>query len=124
MRSGAATAQADIANHVAPSYFLARDDGEAGQVTIQRGYSVAMPKDRRAAIAIDEISVHDLAVGRCDYGLTIGSGDINTAVECAFTIERIGAFAECSRDSPHHRPYRWGSRGSDPVSQGESMGTV
>src|SRR5579863_9961923 len=89
-----AAAQTDISNRIAAVNVLANGDRKICQMSVAGSDPVAVVQHNRPSIAAQEFCEQNHAVSRRDYRLPIGSRDIDTAVECTLTIERIRAFAK------------------------------
>jgi hypothetical protein len=73
VRTGAATAQPDIANCVAPAHKLSGNDRIAGKMAIAGGNSVAVVKGDSPPIPTHEVGKSHHAIGWGDDRLAIGS---------------------------------------------------
>ena len=73
---------------------LAGDHCEIGQMTITGADPMPVIHDHGPPVATEEISISDRAVGRSHYRSAIGTGDVDSAMECAFSVERINALSE------------------------------
>ena len=94
MRTGAAAAEADVADHVAAADVLAGGNREAGKVSEARNDAVTVLKNDRSTVPAHEVSeIHDAICG-CDDWLAHRGRDIDPGMKRAFTIEWIDAFAE------------------------------
>ena len=92
--TGAAAAEADIADHVAAANVLARGNREAGKVSEARNDAVTVLKNDRSTVSAHEVGeIHD-AIRGCDDWLAHRGRDIDPSMKRAFTIEWIDAFAE------------------------------
>src|SRR5207248_3250176 len=118
MRTGAASAEADVANNVAAVNLLPGDDGVTGQMAVKGGQPVPMFQDDGAPVTVHEVGVGDLAVRGSNNWLAILGADIHAAMERALTVKGIDAFAKRRRYPAHYRPQRGRSRGADPVIHG------
>jgi hypothetical protein len=96
--TGGATAQANVADGIAPADMLPSDDGEIGKVSVPGGDAMTVVNHDRAAITAKEIGECDVSIGRSNYGLSDAGGNIHAAMERALTIEWIDSFAERSGD--------------------------
>src|SRR5438477_1527204 len=67
------------------------------------------------AISIHEISHQDDTIRRSNHASAVFAGDIHTAMEGAFTVKRINAFAKFPGDRTFHRPKGRGSSHAQPV---------
>src|SRR6266404_2666293 len=122
VRTGAAAAQADVAEHVAASNRLAGCDGETGQVAVACADAVRVLHDDDASVAAHDVGEGDNAVRRRQHGAAVAGGDVHAAVEGAFTAERVYALAERAGNAAVHRPERGRGRGALPVGGGGVAG--
>src|ERR1700694_981225 len=104
MRTGAAPAQANIADRVTPADRLSRRDGKAREVPIQSGNPITMFNHHRFAITVHKISIANGAVGRGDHTGSVLTGDVHAAMKSSFTAERIAALAKMSSERTLYRP--------------------
>src|SRR5947209_4130185 len=98
VRTGRASAEADVADGVAAVDVLPGGDGEAGKMAVAGGDAVSVVNHDGATVAAQKISESNCAVSRSDHGRADTGGDIDTGVERAFSIERIDALAEGAGD--------------------------
>ena len=84
-------------------------------MTVAGGDAVTVVHDYSSSIAAHEVGKHDYPVGWRHNGLTISGSDINAAVEGAFSVERVNAFAKRSRNGTLHRPKIGGRVRPQPV---------
>ena len=117
MRPGAAAGKSDIADDLAALHALAVGHRKSRQMPVACGQAVAVINLDHAAVAVVEVREGDHAVGRRHYLLAIMRRDIHAGVECAFTVERINALAERSRNRADDRPERGRRRRPHPVGQ-------
>src|SRR6266700_6919017 len=115
VRSGAATAVANVADGVAAMYMLAGEDGEAFQVSVTRGDPVAVLEDDSPSVAAHDVGEFHHAFRRSDDRLSVEGADIDTRVECAFAVEGIYTLTEGSRNWPFHWPQVRRRVRADPV---------
>src|ERR1700736_14972 len=80
--------------------------------------AVTMVEHDDFAVTAKEVDEGDDPVRRCNHLMSIVAADINTAVECAFTVKRIDALPEASRYLPFDRPQVWCRIGAEPVRRG------
>src|SRR5689334_22609451 len=105
VRPGAPSAEADIAKHLAAVHLLSRGHGKARQVAVTGGDVVAVIENDQPPVTVGEIGVADYALGGCNHRIAVVSGDIDAAVESAFTVEGIHALAEGAGHPPLDRPH-------------------
>ena len=92
--TGAAAAEANIADYVAAADVLAGGNREAGKVSEARNDAVTVLKNDRSTVPAHEVGeIHD-AIRGCDDWLAHRGRDIDPGMKRAFTIEWIDAFAE------------------------------
>src|SRR5579862_5492977 len=95
-------------------------------MAVTSGDAMAMVQDDGFTVATHEVGEDNNAVGRGQYSLAIGCGDIDAAVECALTIERVSPLAKRPRNRAFHGPEARRRvrpqpvRGSDIAGQAES----
>src|SRR5215470_12001406 len=94
VRTGATSAETDVADDVAAAYMLSGTDRKGRQVAEARDNPVTMIEHHRAAIAAHIVGEVHLAVGRSYHRLTDDRSNIDSSVERAFTVERIDTFAK------------------------------
>ena len=94
MWTGGTPAESDIADRIATMNVLAGCNCEAGQMAITRGDAVAMIHHYELSVPAHEIRKSNYAIRRRDDGMTVVAANIDAAVECAFAVEGIDAFAE------------------------------
>src|SRR6266446_10763549 len=92
--TGAATAQADVADSIAAMDVLSGGHCEVGQVSVASADPVTVVDHDGTAVAAHEIRKAHHAVGGSHHALTIRRRDVHPAVKCAFTVKWIDPFAE------------------------------
>ena len=83
---------------------LAQRHCEAGKVAVAGRDAMSVIQHESLAVSAHEVSERDHAIRRRDDGMTVGTADINAAMKCALSIERINALAEAAGDGAFHRP--------------------
>jgi hypothetical protein len=94
MRTGAATAQSNVANSVAAANVLPGHYRVAGKMPIPSRDSVAVVKRDGPSITAHEVSEHYNAICRSYYRLAVRRRYVNPPVERTLAVEGIGSLAE------------------------------
>ena len=117
VRTGGASAHADVANYLAALHVLASDYSKAGKMSVARSQTMTVVDGDHAAVAVERIGKCNLAVGGGKDLLSEGGRNIDTGVECALTVERIRTFAEGTGNRAGHWPKLRGVCGAHPIGQ-------
>src|SRR5580704_2720671 len=102
--TGAATAQPDISDRIAPSHKLSGNNRIARKMPVAGGNSVAVVKRDSPPISTHKIGESHHAIGWSDDRLPVGSRDVDSTMERALAVERIGSLSERSRHRTFYRP--------------------
>jgi hypothetical protein len=92
--TGAASAQANVSEDVAPPHMLAGAHGEPGKVSEAGNDSVAVIENYGTTVAAHIVSKVDKAISRSNHGLADDGGNVDAGMEGAFAIEGINALAK------------------------------
>ena len=104
VRSGGASAEANVADGVAAMNLLAGCDRETGKVAVAGGDAVAMIHHDELAVSAEEVRESDYAIGGRDDRVAVGAADIHAAVKRALAVERIDALPKAGGDLAIDRP--------------------
>src|ERR1700686_3745462 len=88
MRTGRASAGANVSNHIAPVYRLTCSYGIAGKVAVASADAVAVIDHDGLAVAAHELAAGDDSVGRGKNLGAIAAANIHAAVEGNFPVKR------------------------------------
>src|SRR3984885_560410 len=122
VRSGGAPAGADVADGVATMNLLPGGDRKAGKVAVAGGDPVAVIQHDGLAISAKEVGEDDYAVGRSNHCVAVRAANINPAMKCALSVERIDALSEASCDLAFNRPEVGRGVRPEPVRRGGVTG--
>jgi hypothetical protein len=104
VRRSDASGGANISDNLATTNVLAGGDGESREVAISSGYAVSVIDVNETPITAHEFGETDYPVrGSVNRG-AVGHGNINAAVESAFSIEGIDPFTEGACEAALYRP--------------------
>src|SRR5450631_3585658 len=104
VRAGAAAALTDESDGVAAMHVLAGHDGKVRQVAVACRDAMAVVDHDGASVSAHEVGKGDDSVGGRHNGLPVSGSDIDAAVECAFSVERVNALAKRSSYRAFDRP--------------------
>src|ERR1700683_756977 len=122
VRSGGAPAGADVADGVATMNLLPGGDRQAGKGAAAGGEPVAVIQHDGLAISAKEVGEDDYAVGRSNHCVAVRAANINPAMKCALSVERIDALSEASCDLAFNRPEVGRGVRPEPVRRGGVTG--
>src|ERR1700757_1035945 len=91
MRPGGASAFPNIADYVAPMHTLSSGNGETRKVPVAGADAVAVVDHDGFAVAAHHVGKGHDAIRRGDDLRAVAAADIDSAVKCAFPVERIDA---------------------------------
>ena len=115
MRRGDAARAADVSDDLATMNVLAGSDGESGEMAVSGGDAMAVIEADEVSVTVHKLSEADYAVGSgVDRG-AVGNGNINAAMERAFTVEGIDPLTEGAGEASFDRPQRWSVGGASPI---------
>src|SRR5258708_6330277 len=83
---------------------IAPAGGVVRYADFMNGYGRAVVNDHGTAVSIHEVGIADNAACRSDDGGTVAGLNVHTAMEGAFTVERIAARTKRAVDVSDHRP--------------------
>src|SRR5260221_11361445 len=97
VRAGGASADADIADGIAASQLLPRQDVQARKMAVIGPHSKSVIDNDQPPVARAFVGLDDHAVSGNSHGIAVLRGDIHTRMEGAFTTERVHSLAEGAR---------------------------
>src|SRR4051794_16785184 len=115
MWSGASAAKSYVTDDVPALNVLSGGNGKTGEMAIPSPDAVTVVHHNCLAVSTQELSEHDSTICGSNNRLPIRGRDINPTVKSTFSVERIDAFAEGSRNRPFHRPQIGSRVGARPV---------
>src|SRR6267154_1281749 len=115
VRTGGASAEADVADSVAAVDLLSRSDCKTGKVAVAGRDAVAMVHGDELAVSALELREGNYAIRRRDHRVAVSTANIHTAVKCAFPVERVDALTKAGGDLTIDGPEIWCRVGPEPV---------
>src|SRR5205823_12418984 len=104
MWAGRAAAQPNVTKQITAIYRLPLGNSKAGKVSETRTEIRAVLHDDQPAVTGHGVGVNHHAIGGRADRLAVRAGNVNAAVERAFTIKWINALAERPGHRTFHRP--------------------
>src|SRR5581483_12458524 len=77
-----------------------------------------MIDDHGSAVSPKKVCEYHHTISGSDHLLSIGRSDVNAAVECTLSVERINELAESTGYAAFHRPEVWRGVCAQPVRSG------
>ena len=94
VRTGAVARRANVSQDVTAANVLSGNDCESRKMSVQGFHAVAVIDHHLSSVPVAHSSLDDGAVRRRANRVALAGGNVDSGVECAFSIKRIQAGAE------------------------------
>ena len=106
---------AHVSDDLSAADVLAGGDGESGKVSVTSGDTVAVIDGDEASVSAHEFGGADDTVACGVDRSAVRNGNINAAMECAFSVEGIDTLTERAGEAALDGPEGWRIGGAGPI---------